>query len=127
MYRHASIDIALAYGWRGRGIGADAITTLAKYLFEVRGHHRLTIDPAADNGRAIRSYERIGFRPVGVMRRYERGLDGTWHDGLLMDLLPGDLHLPARRGGPSGAAGGVGRPSSKASPSARPDSRRGRR
>jgi aminoglycoside 6'-N-acetyltransferase len=25
------------------------------------------------------------------MRRYERGADGTWHDGLLMDLLPGDL------------------------------------
>jgi aminoglycoside 6'-N-acetyltransferase len=22
-----------------------------------------------------------------VMRRYERGSDGTWHDGLLMDLL----------------------------------------
>jgi hypothetical protein len=21
------------------------------------------------------------------MRRYERGPDGTWHDGLLMDLL----------------------------------------
>jgi len=25
------------------------------------------------------------------MRNYERGPDGTWHDGLLMDLLPGDL------------------------------------
>jgi aminoglycoside 6'-N-acetyltransferase len=22
-----------------------------------------------------------------VMRRYERSADGTWHDGLLMDLL----------------------------------------
>jgi aminoglycoside 6'-N-acetyltransferase len=25
------------------------------------------------------------------MRRYERGVDGTWHDGLLMDLLAEDL------------------------------------
>jgi aminoglycoside 6'-N-acetyltransferase len=33
----------------------------------------------------------VGFRPVGVMRRYERGPDGSWHDGLLMDLLPEDL------------------------------------
>ena len=57
----------------------------------MRGHHRLTIDPAADNAKAIRSYERVGFRPVGIMRRYERGLDGTWHDGLLMDLLAGEL------------------------------------
>jgi aminoglycoside 6'-N-acetyltransferase len=25
------------------------------------------------------------------MRRYERGPDGTWHDGLLMDLLADEL------------------------------------
>jgi len=33
----------------------------------------------------------VGFRPVGVMRRYERGADGTFHDGLLMDLLAEEL------------------------------------
>jgi aminoglycoside 6'-N-acetyltransferase len=51
------------------------------------GHHRLTIDPAAANRNAIRAYESVGFKPVGLMRKYERGRDGTWHDGLLMDLL----------------------------------------
>jgi aminoglycoside 6'-N-acetyltransferase len=90
-YRHASIDISLHPTWHGRGLGADAVRTLARYLFEHRGHHRITIDPAAHNQRAIRSYQRVGFRPVGVMRRYERGADGSWHDGLLMDLLPEDL------------------------------------
>src|SRR3712207_7691433 len=36
---------------------------------------------------AIRCYSAVGFRPVGVLRRYERDPDGTgWHDGLLMDL-----------------------------------------
>lgn len=90
-YRSAGIDISLATSSHGRGLGAEAIRLLARHLFEVRGHHRLTIDPAADNARAIRAYERVGFRPVGVMRRYERGADGTWHDGLLMDLLPEDL------------------------------------
>ncbi len=90
-YRHAALDISLHPDWHGRGLGADAVRTLARYLFEERGHHRLTIDPAADNERAIRSYQRVGFKPVGVMRRYERGADGTWHDGLLLDLLPEDL------------------------------------
>jgi aminoglycoside 6'-N-acetyltransferase len=90
-YRHASIDISLHPTWHGRGVGADAVRTLARYLFEHRGHHRITIDPAAHNQRAIRSYQRVGFRPVGVMRRYERGADGSWHDGLLMELLPEDL------------------------------------
>lgn len=56
-----------------------------------RGHPRITIDPAVANERAIRAYERIGFRQVGVMRSYERGADGTWHDGLPMDLLAGEL------------------------------------
>ncbi len=90
-YRHANVDISLHPHWHGRGFGADAVRTLARYLFEERGHHRVTIDPAAHNERAIRSYRRVGFKPVGVMRRYERGADGTWHDGLLMDLLPEDL------------------------------------
>ena len=90
-YRHAGIDLFLDRDHQGRGLGPDAIRTLARYLFEVRGHHRLTIDPAAANERAIRAYERVGFRPVGVMRRYERGPDGTWHDGLLLDLLVGEL------------------------------------
>ena len=56
-----------------------------------REHHRLTIDPAADNAAAIRCYKKVGFRPVGVMRRYEQGAEGTWHDGLLMDLLAEEL------------------------------------
>jgi aminoglycoside 6'-N-acetyltransferase len=54
-------------------------------------HHRITIDPAAANSQAIRCYTSVGFRPVGVMRRYERGGDGHFHDGLLMDLLRDEL------------------------------------
>jgi len=90
-YRHAGIDIFLSSRFQGRGIGPDAVRTVARYLFEVRGHHRLTIDPAADNVRAIRTYEKVGFKPVGVMRQYERGQDGTFHDGLLMDMLASEL------------------------------------
>jgi aminoglycoside 6'-N-acetyltransferase len=90
-YRHAGIDIFMHSRFQGRGLGTDAVRTLARYLIEVRGHHRLTIDPAADNARAIRTYEKVGFKPVGVMRRYERGVDGTYHDGLLMDMLASEL------------------------------------
>jgi len=90
-YRHAGIDIALHPARQGRGLGTDTVRTVARHLIEDRGHHRLIIDPAADNARAIRVYERVGFRPVGVMREYERGADGTFHDGLLMDLLAREL------------------------------------
>ena len=94
-YRHAGIDIALHPDIHEQGLGTDAVRTLARHLFEEDGHHRITIDPAAHNARAIRCYEKVGFRPVGIMRKYERGHDGTFHDGLLMDLLPEDLTDPS--------------------------------
>ena len=89
-YRRASIDIAVAPAWHGRGVAVDALRTLARHLV-ASGHHHLTIDPAADNARAIACYRKIGFRPVGVLRRNERGPDGTFHDALLMDLLAEEL------------------------------------
>jgi aminoglycoside 6'-N-acetyltransferase len=90
-YRHASMDIYLDPAVHGRGLGSDAVRTLARHLVRDLGFHRLVIDPAADNAAAIACYSKVGFRPVGIMRRYERGSDGTWHDGLLMDLLAEEL------------------------------------
>jgi aminoglycoside 6'-N-acetyltransferase len=89
-YRHAGVDMFLAGTARGRGYGREALLLVAAHLFQERGHHRLTIDPAADNEPAIRCYTAAGFRPVGVMRRYERGRDGSFHDGLLMELVRPD-------------------------------------
>jgi aminoglycoside 6'-N-acetyltransferase len=91
MYRHASIDLYVDPALHSRGLGTDAVRTLARYLFAERGHHRLVIDPAADNVAAIRAYSKVGFRPVGVMREYELGPDGRYHDGLLMEMLAADL------------------------------------
>jgi aminoglycoside 6'-N-acetyltransferase len=89
-YHHASIDIFVDPAVHGRGVGTDAVRTLATHLIDDEGFHRLVIDPAADNAAAIRCYEKVGFRPVGIMRQYELGADG-WHDGLLMDLLAAEL------------------------------------
>jgi aminoglycoside 6'-N-acetyltransferase len=89
-YRHAGIDISLGPRFQGRGLGPEAIRTVVDWLVG-RGHHRFTIDPAAHNSRAIEAYAKVGFRTVGVMRSYERGPDGIWHDNLLMDLLSEEL------------------------------------
>ena len=86
-YRHAGIDLFVDPSLHGRGIGTDAVRQLAQALIHEHGHHRITIDPAADNAAAIRAYEKAGFRRVGVMRRYERAPDGSWRDGLLMELV----------------------------------------
>ncbi len=89
-YRHAAFDIFLSSAAQGRGLGREALDLAVRHLAAC-GHHRFTIDPALANERAIRSYAAVGFRPVGVMRAYERGRDGAWHDNLLMDLLAEEL------------------------------------
>jgi RimJ/RimL family protein N-acetyltransferase len=90
-YRHASIDLFLDPALHGRGLGSEAVRRVVRHLIDERGHHRITIDPAAANTAAIRAYEKVGFRRVGVMRRYERDVGGDgWHDGLLMELLDGE-------------------------------------
>jgi aminoglycoside 6'-N-acetyltransferase len=87
-YKHATIDLFLSPGLHGRGIGTEAVRRVVRQLIDERGHHRLTIDPATANLAAIRAYEKVGFEPVGVMRRSERDADGAgWHDSLLMELL----------------------------------------
>lgn len=90
-YRHAAIDVFLHPVAHGRGLGSDAVRTLARHLFHDRGHHRLTIDPALANRKAIACYQRVGFHEVGVMRQYQRDERGEWHDGLLMDMLKHEL------------------------------------
>lgn len=87
-YRHAQIDLFLDPALHGRGLGTEAVRRVVRKLIDERGHHRITIDPATNNRAAIRAYEKVGFRPVGVMRGYERDVGGDgWHDALLMELL----------------------------------------
>jgi len=84
-YPQVAFDIALTAALHGRGYGQEALRIAIRH-FIARGHHRFQIDPAADNERAIRTYQALGFKPIGILRQYERR-DEAWHDGLLMDLL----------------------------------------
>ena len=91
-YRHAWIDLFVDPLLHGRGIGSEAVACIVRLLINERGHHRITIDPATDNLAAIRAYEMVGFKRVGVMRQSERDADGEgWHDSLLMELLADEL------------------------------------
>jgi aminoglycoside 6'-N-acetyltransferase len=92
-YRHVGLDIMVTARLQGQGYGREALRVIVAH-FAAQGHHRFTIDPSLDNERAIRAYAAVGFRPVGVLRSYERAPDGTWRDGLLMDLLVDELVDP---------------------------------
>jgi aminoglycoside 6'-N-acetyltransferase len=82
------VDVFVDPALHGRGLGTEALRGVVEILFQERGHHRITIDPAADNAAAIRTYEKVGFKRAGILHRYERDQDGDgWHDCLLMELL----------------------------------------
>jgi aminoglycoside 6'-N-acetyltransferase len=89
-YPSVAYDIGLATRFQGAGLGPETLRLIIRHHIE-RGHHRFQIDPSAGNERAIRAYASVGFKPVGILRAYERNPAGGWRDGLLMDLLADEL------------------------------------
>jgi aminoglycoside 6'-N-acetyltransferase len=90
-YRCAAIDLFVAPDHHRRGVASAAIAQIVDHLTRERGHHRITIDPAAHNDAAIACYAKAGFRAVGTLHAAERDQDGDgWHDVLLMELVVTD-------------------------------------
>jgi aminoglycoside 6'-N-acetyltransferase len=55
----------------GRGLGTQFLRLLLCYLFEQRGADWVILDPHVDNARAIRSYEKCGFRKLKLLPQHE--------------------------------------------------------
>jgi aminoglycoside 6'-N-acetyltransferase len=89
-YPSVGLDIMLDPDFHGQGYGPEALRGVIDY-FVGRGHTRFTIDPSADNARAIHTYEKTGFKRIGIARDYEELWPGKKSDGLLMDLLASEL------------------------------------
>jgi aminoglycoside 6'-N-acetyltransferase len=70
-----------------RGLGTRAVTALLRYLFAEKAASQVVLDPVADNSRAIRCYEKSGFRRIRLIPNNEF-LDGVWRDTWLMSVRP---------------------------------------
>ena len=81
------IDMFLVPGARGRGLGPDAARTIVRYLLRVAGRPRVTVDPYQWNDRAIRAWQRAGFRTIEERPPDE---DHT-HPWLLMEIEAASL------------------------------------
>lgn len=70
----------------GRGYGTEAIQEVLRYAFGEMGLRRVSLVTDEDNLRAIRSYEKCGFRREGLLRAHRlRG--GQPVNGLVMAIL----------------------------------------
>ncbi|HEX2057149.1 MAG TPA: GNAT family protein [Actinomycetota bacterium] len=93
--RHADVDVFLDPELHGRGLGTDAMGTIVRHLVAERGHHRVTLSTSPDNAPALRCYEKVGFRPVGITRAsLWHDVRGEWVDELLMDYVVPPGHPP---------------------------------
>jgi len=69
-----------------KGYGAEAIRLMLEYGFERLGLHRIYLRVYANNPRAIRCYEKAGFRQEGVLRESHFS-EGRYWDTIIMGLL----------------------------------------
>ncbi len=71
---------------RGRGIGTAAAKLMLRYCFEEEGLHRVYLRALADNGQAIRSYEKAGFVKEGLLRE-DVCINGKYWDIIWMAAI----------------------------------------
>lgn len=74
---------------RGRGLGTETIRMLVRFAFDELRMHRIELCASADNLRAIRCYEKVGFSECGRMHEVTWS-GGRWHDAVIMELLLGN-------------------------------------
>ena len=70
----------------GRGIGTEAAKLMIHYGFNELGLHKIFLRVLADNERAIKSYEKVGFTKEGFFRD-EVYINGTYHDLIYMAII----------------------------------------
>jgi RimJ/RimL family protein N-acetyltransferase len=92
---------------QNRGLGTEATRLIVGYGFEHLGLHRISLEVYAFNPRARRAYERVGFRPEGVLRESLRYGD-QWIDATVMSILAPEWRTPDPEGGGSASASRLG-------------------
>jgi len=79
----------------GEGYGTEAVQLLVDYGFNTLGMHRMELETFFFNERAIKSYNKVGFKQEGL-KRQAHFIDGTYHDVAFIGLLEDEWR--ARRG-----------------------------
>ena len=82
--KHVSTNVGIGLGEKelwGQGYGTEAMTLLLTIVFDHQRWHRAELWTLADNERAVRSFEKCGFRKEGL------GKEATYAGGAFRDIL----------------------------------------
>lgn len=81
-----SISITIGKYYWNRGYGYDSLKTLLSYLFNKKKAHKVELEVIADNFKAIKLYEKLGFINEGI-RRKKYFYENKYLDTVLMGIL----------------------------------------
>lgn len=94
VHRHAKFGIFIGdKTYWNRGIGTEATNLTLDYGFNVLNLRNITLDVYSFNKRAIRCYEKVGFKAAGLRRQFIF-MAGKYHDVLIYDILAEEFTSP---------------------------------
>lgn len=86
MSHRSNLGLLVVKAWWGKGIGSSLLQKAVDYA-EANGVELINLEVRSDNYRAIRLYERFGFRKIGVSPAYFKiGADYIDFDLMYLDL-----------------------------------------
>jgi RimJ/RimL family protein N-acetyltransferase len=88
--RTALLGIWIGKPYWDQGLGTDATRTLCRFGFRHMNLQRIELNVFATNPRALRVYEKVGFRLEGTRRR-SQFVGGRYVDSYVMGLLAEEL------------------------------------
>jgi RimJ/RimL family protein N-acetyltransferase len=88
-WNHGDTFIGIGLGERefwGKGYGTDAMRVILRYAFTELNLHRVSLNVLEYNTRALRSYEKVGFKVEGRAREFLSREGKRW-DLIFMGIL----------------------------------------
>ena len=93
-YGVAELGMAVAAGWRGRGVGSALVEAAVGWARRA-GAHKVALQVWPHNRAALALYRKFGFAEEGVLRRHYRRRNGELWDAVLMGRLLDEPTAPA--------------------------------
>jgi RimJ/RimL family protein N-acetyltransferase len=104
--RHTSFGICVGdRAYWGKGHGTEATRLIVGFAFETLNLNRVWLHVFEYNERAVRTYEKVGFRHEGRFRQHHYR-EGRYWDCLIMSVLRDEWLRPAPTGEPGRASTG---------------------
>jgi len=98
-YKNRTADFGILIGEKdcwSKGYGTETTLLMLDYGFTILGLHNISLETYGYNERAIKAYERAGFKIMGRRREVNRW-GGKVYDEIIMDCLATEFETPLKR------------------------------